>query len=96
MEVGQLTSLFKDSKVIAIDSETHSLDYFSKCFAIQLHDGKNSAYVNLNPNGPIPTNIHEIFIEIGELINNSELLVFTNAKFDLHRMRNTGIDFDVT
>lgn len=93
---GEIPALFKNSKIISIDSETFSLDYFSKCFAIQLHDGKNSAYINLNLNGPIPENIPGIFLEISQLIQNSELLIFTNAKFDLHKLRHTGIDFDIT
>lgn len=91
---GEIPALFKDSKIIAIDTETFGLAYHDKCFAIQLHDGKNSAYVNLNPNGPLPDNC--LFQEISNIINNSELLIFTNAKFDLHKLRNTGIDFDVT
>lgn len=94
MEEGQLSSLFKDSKILSIDTETHGLKYHDKVFAIQIHDGKNSAYVNLNPNGPLPDKYP--FQEISQLIQNSELLIFTNAKFDLHKMANTGIEFDVT
>lgn len=94
-ERGELISLFSSSQTLAIDTETYGLDYWDKCYSIQITDGENSAYVNLNPNGEIPKDIAEILGEVGELITNAPLLVFTNAKFDLHKMRHTGVVFNL-
>jgi DNA polymerase-1 len=88
---GEIPALFKDSKIIAIDCETYSLSVHSKAFAFQITDGKNSAYINLNPNGPLAP--LETFQELSAVFNNAELIIFTNAKFDLHKMANMGMDF---